>query len=461
MPRKSRPLPLRRARSVVLRRGSRPCVTRVKTCVSKRGDVAAKAIKAKDTAIKALKPEAKDYELAVGDEGLRLRVTTTGRKVFRWRYRKVQPKAGKPQWGVKTLGTYSKAFGLADARNKLDKLKAAHKQALETGHEEAPIATVSELADEFFKRRIEKQRKRPDEALRILDKDIKPGIGKYKFDTITTPTIGKMITGIVDKGSASHAGKVLALTKQMFSYAESLGYITHSPASSLKADNLGVEANTRDRYLTASEIREFWFAMDKMPRMSESVKLAFKVLLLTGVRSGELLKAMWANVDLDKGEWTIPAEDQKLTPKQAQTAQPFVIPLPSLAVGLFTQLKKIAGKNPHVMASPIAESGRYDDKSLGHALRRMKAYKTGEGDKVLDLPHFTAHDLRRTLRTHLADTLNVQPHVAEKVLNHSLGRIEGIYNRADLYVQRRDALERWAKFIDRLIHGGKIVELRA
>lgn len=423
-----------------------------------------KAIKAKDAAIKALMAGESEYEVAVGDDGLRLRVSPTGRKVFRWRYRKAALKNGKPQWGVKTLGTYSKAYGLSDANKALEKHKAAHKQALETGIEETSITTVSELADEFYQRRIEKQRKRPDEAKRILEKDIKPAIGKYRFALITAPTIGKMITDKVDSGAPSHAGKVLALAKQMFGYAESLGYIDRSPATSLKSSNLGVEANTRDRYLTANEIKAFWQSLDKMPRMSETVKLAFRVLLLTGVRSGELLKAEWKDVDLKAGEWTIPVSNQKLTPKQAQNAQPFAVPLPPLAVGLFEELKKHAGKSGFVMASEKAESGRYDDKSLGHALRRMQAYKVvtdGEKAPLLTMPHFTVHDLRRSLRTHLADSLDVPPHVAEKCLNHSLGRIEAVYNRAELYAQRKEALDRWADFVDRLISDGKIVELRA
>ena len=120
-----------------------------------------KAIKAKDTAINALKPLPRDYEVAVGDDGLRLRITPTGKKVFRWRYRKVALKNGMPQWGVKTLGTYSKAFGLKDASAKLDELKKAHKQALELGMPETRITTVSQLLDEFYQRRMVPHRKNP------------------------------------------------------------------------------------------------------------------------------------------------------------------------------------------------------------------------------------------------------------------------------------------------------------
>ncbi|RMG34184.1 MAG: DUF4102 domain-containing protein [Gammaproteobacteria bacterium] len=92
----------------------------------------------------SLKPKEKEYEVGdAGHPGLRLRVSPTGRKVFRWRYKK----PGTNKWGVKTLGEYSRSFGISQARRKLDKLKSAHKHALETGQTESGITTVSELAD--------------------------------------------------------------------------------------------------------------------------------------------------------------------------------------------------------------------------------------------------------------------------------------------------------------------------
>ena len=69
-----------------------------------------------DRKIANLKLQATEYEVGdLGHPGLRLRVSPTARKVFRWRYRKVALKNGKPQWGVKTIGEYSKQFGLSDA----------------------------------------------------------------------------------------------------------------------------------------------------------------------------------------------------------------------------------------------------------------------------------------------------------------------------------------------------------
>ena len=65
------------------------------------------------------------------------------------------------------------------------------------------------------------------------------------------------------------------------------------------------------------------------------------------------------------------------------------------------------------------------------------------------LPHFTVHDFRRTARTHLA-ALGVEPHVAERCLNHKLKGVEGIYNRHDYFEERRRALEAWGQLLLKL-----------
>ena len=57
------------------------------------------------------------------------------------------------------------------------------------------------------------------------------------------------------------------------------------------------------------------------------------------------------------------------------------------------------------------------------------------------------------MRTHLGDTLGVDFHVAERCLNHSLGGVAAIYDRGDYLPQRREALEKWAAYLERLISG--------
>jgi integrase len=59
---------------------------------------------------------------------------------------------------------------------------------------------------------------------------------------------------------------------------------------------------------------------------------------------------------------------------------------------------------------------------------------------------FTLHDLRRTCRTGLA-ALKVEPHVAERVLNHAQPGVTAVYDRHAYLDEKRAALELWSEHL--------------
>ena len=402
-----------------------------------------------DAALRKIKPQNQTFELSdKGAPGLRLRVYPNGRKTFRWTYRNAENKQR-----VKTLGEYP-GLTLADARKQLEtereKVKAANLYGdRETG---ADVETVAQLADLFIKRRIS-QRREFKEANRVIQRDICDHIGKRKLSTLTTPVLGDLIARKAQT-APTQALKVLALLKQMLGFAETLGYIHGNPARPLKGEDLGAEAATPgSRWLSAEEIRAFYHMLDTDRQISEPSRLGMKILLLTGVRASELLRADWKDIDFDAAQWTIPPKNQKLTRKQEKKAAPFVIPLPPQAVEVFRQIHQYTGKSPYLL--PARYPGdRITTPSLWNSLKTMIQRAGTEP--------FGLHDLRRTCRTHLTDTLDIAPHIAEKCLNHSLGPLEKVYDKGQLLRQRREALERWANWIDRLTQDeGNVRELRA
>jgi integrase len=234
---------------------------------------------------------------------------------------------------------------------------------------------------------------------------------------------------VVERGAIAHAGKVTAILKQLFKFAEGRGYIDRSPAYSLDKKDLGVVVDTRERWLDTHELKPVWDAISNQPRLSLPVKTALKVLMLTGVRTGELLKARWGNIDFDKKEWFFPKEDTK-------TLEQWTVPLTDVVIELLSELQ---GIDPvYVFAG---KEGMLSDKVLGRAMRRF--FESG----VLTIEKVRPHDFRRTIRTHLEKNLRVAPHIAEKCLNHSLGSINAIYNKNTYLDERRVALERWTEFV--------------
>ena len=74
---------------------------------------------------------------------------------------------------------------------------------------------------------------------------------------------------------------------------------------------------------------------------------------------------------------------------------------------------------------------------------------------------WTLHDLRRTSRS-LLSRAGVRPDIAERVLGHAVGGVEGIYDRHRYDDEKADALARLAAPIERIVNppAGNVVPLR-
>jgi integrase len=77
---------------------------------------------------------------------------------------------------------------------------------------------------------------------------------------------------------------------------------------------------------------------------------------------------------------------------------------------------------------------------------RIRAVRGAAG-----LEHWSAHDLRRSMRTGLA-RLAVDRNVSEMILNHRLpGDLERAYNLYSYWDERLEAAERWADHVMSLV----------
>ncbi len=182
--------------------------------------------------IEAARPRERDYELPdPAAPGLRLRVTPKGGKVFRWYVTSL----GR----VITIGRWTKAprpghVTLAEARTWLERLKDAHRAGRLAEVEEELRAlrpkpqrsvdvpaggpTLRDVAKDFL-RQIERRRKRPDEVRRTLEKELLPALGDRSVTSITPRDIRQVVEAVVERGSPTQAGKVLAHAKQLFRFA--------------------------------------------------------------------------------------------------------------------------------------------------------------------------------------------------------------------------------------------------
>jgi integrase len=392
-----------------------------------------------DTYIKNLKPRSKRYEEYEGG-GFGLRVTPKGVKTWIYRY-KIADKTDKI-----TLGHYP-SLSLADARAEYLKLKRLRQNKQNPKEvialqKEAESNTVGKLINTWYEGYILKERKQPLQIKQLIDSDIIPLLGDKELSLLTPAMVTDALDKIVARGAPVHANKVLAALKQAFSYGVRRGVLTNNPAQLLQARDIGGIEKPRDRYLSLEEVKSLLLFLDgDKNRMALETRLAIKIILHTGVRSGELRLATWNEIDFENSLWTIPKEHTKQNEiMRIHLTEPVKEMFKTLA--LASKSNFVISANENTPLSP---------KALSRAIARIQ--------ERVGIPYWTAHDLRRTFATQLGEALNVDPVVIEKCLGHKMPKIMATYNKNEMLPQRRDSLVRWSKYISNLL-SENVIHLR-
>jgi integrase len=395
--------------------------------------------------------------------GLVVRVYPGGRKVLRWQLRTHNLAATLGEW---TEHPAPGRITLADALAAVARLKAANK----SGQLEGTLAEVSSPAPrrrpgeltvrgsvEQFIAYLQQERRRPEQAERllrfdVLDPKVRPKVADLPLRSLTEQHVRALVERVVERGSPVTAQHLLALAKQWLRYAYDRGDIDRNPADRFRNPRaLGArKAKPGRRYLAAEEIPPFWRALDAL---TPTIRNAVRILLLTGVRTGALLGARWEEVDLDAGLWTVPPARLKLTKAREEVAEPFRVPLAPAAVDQLRELRALADMlgSPWVLASPVKDDAPISEKAINHAVR---ALFTGEPPLTLPGGRARPHDLRRTLRTHVEQTLGYPEALCERILGHARGDQVDTYSAGDDLDRRREALTAWADLVLRLARGG-------
>jgi integrase len=293
--------------------------------------------------------------------------------------------------------------------------------------------TVNFLVTEFVERHLRPHRKNAAYVERILARDVIPEWSGRDARTIKPREVVELLDKIVNRGSPVMANHVAGILSQLFRFGIHRAILETTPVQLLYRP--GGKEKPRDRVLSDDELRAFLkdpVAATRFDRLSHVLTL----LLLTGQRRGELILARWREIDFSARAWTIPDENSK-------TGRGHVVPLSDSAVKEFQYFRAAAGRSAWVL--PASDPTQ----PLQAKLLTRGVAKCLSRFKRLGIAPFTLHDLRRTCRTGLA-RLRVEPHIAERVLNHAQERIPGTYDVHDYLEEKREALNRWAEHLTHL-----------
>jgi|TARA_B110000902_G_C14270293_1_gene572874 integrase len=381
-----------------------------------------------DIQIKSLVRAGKEIAKSDGD-GLTFTLSKNGTAAWVLRYRH----SGRQK--ELTLGRYPditlrKARELASvARAKIQQgVDVARTKKLEA-REKASAKTLSELANDYLIKAKSilaastyKQRKHH------INDVILPKLGSLHVKEVTTADVVHLLEKI---NSVHVASLVLIALSRIFKHGIAKHVAVSNPCVGISASAIcDLPKPTRLRLkLSEDELRVVLLAL---PSIGIENALSIKILLSTCVRTNELVKSEWADIDFEKAEWKIPDANSK-------TRKGFTIPLPPATVGWFYELKQLSCGSKYVLPSRVGKQTHIALLTIGVALNKLCKNLTG-------VRRFTPHDLRSTARSYLTE-LGVNLIVAERCLNHSLGGLVGIYDQHDYMTERRVALELWTELI--------------
>ena len=374
--------------------------------------------------VDAAKPREKAYKLADG-AGLYLEVVPSGSRYWRMKYR-FNGKEKRMAFGVYP------AVSLAQARALRDEAKKKLAEGIDPSFakkEEKLVRdvqlnnTFQAVALEWHGTKVSRWSEGyASDIIEAFNKDIFPYIGQQPVNEIKPLVLLNVLRRMESRGATEKAKKVRQRCSEVFRYAIVTGRAEYNPAADLTSAMSGHESKHYP-FLTVEELPDFFKALSGYTG-SPLVVLAARLLILTGVRTGELRGAFWSEFDLEKAVWEIPAERMKMK-------RPHLVPLSTQALEIVQQLKVISGQYPLVFP------GRNDPrKTMSEASMNQVFKRIGYTGKV------TGHGFRHTMSTILHEEGFNTAWIETQLAHVDKNAIRGTYNHA-LYLEGRREMMQW------------------
>ncbi|EMX8655145.1 TPA: tyrosine-type recombinase/integrase [Klebsiella pneumoniae] len=374
--------------------------------------------------VDAAKPKEKAYKLADG-AGLYLEVVPSGSRYWRMKYR-FNGKEKRMAFGVYP------AVSLAQARALRDEAKKKLAEGIDPSFakkEEKLVRdvrlhnTFQAVALEWHGTKVSRWSEGyASDIIEAFNKDIFPYIGQQPVNEIKPLVLLNVLRRMESRGATEKAKKVRQRCSEVFSYAIVTGRAEYNPAADLTSAMSGHESKHYP-FLTVEELPDFFKALSGYTG-SPLIVLAARLLILTGVRTGELRGAFWSEFDLEKAVWEIPAERMKMK-------RPHLVLLSTQALEIVQQLKVMSGQYPLVFPGRNDPRKTMSEASINQVFKRI-----GYTGKV------TGHGFRHTMSTILHEEGFNTAWIETQLAHVDKNAIRGTYNHA-LYLEGRKEVMQW------------------
>ncbi len=410
-----------------------------------------------ELAVRKAKPTDKQYKMTDGG-GMYLLVHPNGGKYWRLKYR-IDGKEKMLSIGVYPDVTLSEA---RERREQARKLLANGVDPSEIKQEAKKISpkvlqvssenSFASLATELHK--VKSPTWTPGHAkqwMGNLEKYALPIIGERPIAEIEPMELVGIMRIIEANGTFETRDRLLQSISAVFKYAIATGRAKYNPAEIRMAltDRPKVE---HFNCIPTTELPTFLRAVttyQNMAKVSPIAIAALRLLMLTATRTSEVRYSKWGDFDLDAGCWVIPAEQVGRKGK-GDKRRDHAVPLSTQAVKILRGLTPFTGQGDYVFPNR-----NYSGKVISENTVLKIIETIGYKGKM------TGHGFRSLARTVLGD-MGYRWEALEAMLSHALvNQTAAAYVRTSYFEERRDIMQQWADYLDKVEAGAEVVPLRA
>lgn len=371
--------------------------------------------------------------------GMYLHILPTGGKKWRLKYRF----GGKEK--LLTLGAYP-ITGLREARERRDEAKklldsgidpSENRKLQKIEQQQEYENSFANLAREWHQQKIHTWKpKHGANILKRLEANIFPTIGQRPIKLITPTELLSAVRKVEERGNLDLAHRIMQTCSQVFKYAVATGRserdITTDLQGALKpAKSKGLP------YLSEKELPAFLKKLELYDVEYGGkllTKLAFKLLILTFLRSGEIRGGKWEEVDFAKKQWRIPAERMKVK-------EPHIVPLCTQSISILKEVYKITGSSyaGYIFPSQNNPKNPLSENTFLRAIEVM-----GYKGKVV------GHGFRKTASTILNEQSFNKDAIERQLAHAERDQIRATYNYAEYLPERTKMMQWWGDYLDRM-----------
>lgn len=391
-----------------------------------------------DRFVSSLKPKAERYQL-VEEGGLGIRISKPnqkGRSVRSWFF--LYTFEGRQRRF--TLGHYPETT-LKEARSARDAAASLLDKGIDPAAKDDDSISLGKLIDLYkegarFSRLAKGTQKNYCRAFDAID----PTLNRMKLESIKRRDIKQRLDKkLVD--TPHEAGTQRVALSALFTWALDQDLIEYNPAHNIKLD---IPSCSRDRVLTADEIRILWRGLDQAPAY-DGYKDVLRMELTTALRIGSLVSTRREDLDLEQKLLRTPREQVKGGRRDLWT------PLSPMAMAIIERaLETYAADSEFLFPAAVKKGAHISANGVGNWLRTMRS-----AGVIAIAERTTSHDLRRTLATHLSRE-EVEREYIKQILNHKESDVTAVYIRDDFIAQKRKYLNLWSDRLGEILREASI-----